>query len=98
MRAPLKSLSAFCCGVLAACVALPAFGDDVVFPQNVRRLEAKALTQTGAVTEQGNVTIIEYGGNFDRGNTTARQDVATRFYQTHADEFDFLIFFTTFDI
>jgi subtilase family serine protease len=101
MRAPSINLmdvvrTAIC--ALFVVLTSPASGRDVVIPAQLNKLETKASASTAAVTEQGNVTIIDYADNFDANNFAARQQVASRFYQTHADDFDFLVFFTTFDI
>ena len=90
-----RALSILLFGFLEASTA---FGADVLSPPRLNKVEAKVLASAGAVTEQGNVTVIEFANNFDGNNFSARQQVATQFYQSHADDFDFLVFFTTFDI
>ncbi|TFH65040.1 MAG: hypothetical protein E4G91_03865 [Candidatus Zixiibacteriota bacterium] len=51
----------------------------------------------------GNVTVMELTGNFDANladgtsNSAPRMALATEFYRTHQDNYDFLIFFTNFD-
>jgi hypothetical protein len=54
--------------------------------------------------DEGNVAIIEYNGaNYDDllpggdFNFTPREWVASKFYQTHGDFYDFLCIFTDFD-
>ncbi len=56
--------------------------------------DAKAVT---GFRDMGNVAVVEYGGAYDRGLSEARAQVARHFYQHHADDYDFLIVFTTFE-
>lgn len=70
-----------------------------VEPLDVARLaalpaDAKATT---GFRDMGNVAVVEYGGAYDRGLSEARAQVARYFYQHHADDYDFLIVFTTFE-
>lgn len=51
----------------------------------------------GAVEERGNLTLMELSGDYTRGVTQPRQDVAHAFYTAHPDRYDFLITFTTFE-
>ena len=50
----------------------------------------------------GAITVIDFAGNYDRsfdnkGNVEPRAVVAREFYRNHADEYDFLVVFTTFE-
>lgn len=55
------------------------------------------VSAAGASADVGDLTIIEFDGDYTRGFTAPRQDIATRFYATHPDEYDFLIVFSTFE-
>lgn len=51
---------------------------------------------------RGSVAVIEFTGNYDRDdegefNSLPRQLIAQEFYANHADNYDFLVVFTTFD-
>ncbi|HEY6799031.1 MAG TPA: hypothetical protein VI121_00175, partial [Agromyces sp.] len=56
-----------------------------------------AAKQAVSATRIGNVYVVDFAGDYGRGNTPARQSVAQRFFQAHVDEYDFLIAFTTFE-
>ncbi|MEO8360475.1 MAG: CARDB domain-containing protein, partial [Vicinamibacteria bacterium] len=46
----------------------------------------------------GNIAIIEHdGSNIDFGTATARPALMRRFYETHGDNYDFLVTFTNFE-
>jgi hypothetical protein len=53
--------------------------------------------------DSGNVAIMEAGGNYDAKNPdgstndTPRQAIAKEYIRTHGDNFDFLVFLSTFD-
>src|SRR5690606_695476 len=55
------------------------------------------------VRDEGDVAIIDFTGSLDRyivdttPNTGARAVLAREFYTTHADDYDFIIFFSLFD-
>lgn len=53
--------------------------------------------QVGQVGDVGNVTVMELSGDYDRGITEPRQEVAAQFFATHPDQYDFLVVFTTFE-
>ncbi|MGA1875147.1 MAG: CARDB domain-containing protein, partial [bacterium] len=50
-----------------------------------------------------NVTVMEVTGNYhaklpdDSLNTVPRQEIAKKFFETHKDEYDFLVIFSNFD-
>ncbi|HEY0781686.1 MAG TPA: hypothetical protein VGE98_04460, partial [Thermoanaerobaculia bacterium] len=68
-------------------------------------LGAPALAQSAArqVGERQDVTIVELTGGYDaslpdgRVNAEPRESVASEFFRTHPDRYDFLLVFTTFD-
>lgn len=64
------------------------------FPLEAQIRKGKAAL---ASTDVGNITVIEYDGDYSRGLNLPRVEVAQRFYQDHADAYDFLIVFTTFE-
>ena len=56
-----------------------------------------AQSPVGAVQDIGNLTVMELSGDYDRGLVEPRQQVATRFYATHPDQYDFIVVFSTFE-
>jgi len=66
-------------------------------------VQSQALT-VESQQDIGNITVMEVSGSFNyynpdwTFNQTAREDAAKAFLQTHRDEYDFLVFFTNFDI
>ncbi len=68
---------------------------QVVHPVPLSQLSA--ADDVGTSQDIGNVTVMELSGDYDRGLDVPRQEVATRFYATHPDQYDFLIVFTTFE-
>src|SRR6185503_6966952 len=63
-----------------------------------------AETGSGITRDAGGIAVIEHdGSNYDRTlaggtlNYAARAAVALRFYQSHPDDYDFLVVFTSFD-
>ena len=56
--------------------------------------QAKAVL---ASQDLGNLTVLEFSGDYSRGNTAARQQIAQHFYQSHPDHFDTLIVFSSFE-
>ena len=88
-------------GLLAACFLCSA-GEG--FPRDLERCietpqpqEFVPSQSVGAVEERGNLTVMELSGDYSRGVTPVRQDVAHAFYAAHPDRYDFLITFTTFE-
>ena len=67
---------------------------EEVRPVAKSTFSAKAV---GSVEDVGNLTIIEYDGNYARGLTAPRQEIADRFYANHPDAYDFLVVFSTFE-
>jgi len=49
------------------------------------------------IRDENNTSIIEFSGDYDRGLTAPRLTVAKEFYRTHADVYDFLVVFTSFE-
>jgi subtilase family serine protease/fibronectin type 3 domain-containing protein len=53
--------------------------------------------------DYGNVSVMEVTGNYDANNsdgsvnTVPRQVIATEFFKTHKDDYDFLVIFSNFD-
>ncbi len=101
-RNPWLRLVTLCVGLHIACAA--ALADETPLlnclekpqPADVSQLRALAAS-VGTSSDIGNLTVIELGGEYDRGLAEPRQLVAQRFYQDHADDYDFLIVFTTFE-
>jgi subtilase family serine protease/flagellar hook assembly protein FlgD/fibronectin type 3 domain-containing protein len=73
----------------------PGFADCVVMPQPAKAGAAgKAVV---AASDIGNITVMQIDGDYARGQTAPRQNVAATFYSQHSDDYDFLITFTTFE-
>lgn len=72
---------------------------DCVEPMDVGAISALPAQAKGVAGFEGvgNVAVIEYGAAYDRGTSEARMEVSKKFYQHHADEYDFLVVFTTFE-
>jgi hypothetical protein len=72
--------------------------DDVEYV-DAQHLATGAAVPKAAVgaTRIGNVLVVDVTGDYSRGNTPARQSVAQAFFQSHVDDYDFLIAFTTFE-
>ena len=49
------------------------------------------------MTDLGSITVIDFDGDYSRSNALPRQQVARSFLQGRADEYDFLVVFTTFE-
>ena len=66
------------------------------------RLFAAEFTAT-SLADYGNVSVMEVSGVYDAKNpdgtvnSAPRQAIATEFFRTHKDEYDFLVVFTNFD-
>ncbi|MCQ4163760.1 CARDB domain-containing protein [Tahibacter harae] len=58
---------------------------------------APADFSVGASRDWGNISQIEFSGDYARGLTAPRQAITQRFLETHPDRYDFLIVFTTFE-
>ncbi|MEK6777694.1 MAG: PKD domain-containing protein [bacterium] len=62
-----------------------------------------ALFNAVALGDYGNVTVMEVTGSYDAGNPdgtindSPRQAIAKEFYKNHADSYDFLVIFSSFD-
>ena len=101
-RKPWLRLVAFCVGLHIACT--PVLADEIPLfncleqpqPADASQLRAMAAS-VGSSSDIGNLTVIEFGGEYDRDLAEPRQLVAQRFYQDHPDDYDFLIVFTTFE-
>ena len=94
-RNPWLRLVTICVGLHIACAA--ALADETPLlnclekpqPADVSQLRALAAS-VGTSSDIGNLTVIELGGEYDRGLAEPRQLVAQRFYQDHADDYDSL--------
>src|SRR6185436_15581432 len=99
------------CALLLA-TAAPLAGADTQDPvAAARRLQERAAqlgplpdTGSGITRDVGSIAVIEHdGSNYDAADPdgtpryTARAPVAQRFYQTHGDNYDFLVVFTNFE-
>lgn len=72
--------------------------DDCVHVPDIAAARAKAGSATvGASVDIGNLTVMELDGDYGRGLDAPRMAVARRFFETHADRYDFLVTFTTFE-
>lgn len=72
--------------------------DDCVRIPDVAAAQAKAGSATvGGSVDIGNLTVIELDGDYGRDLDAPRMAIAQRFYETHADRYDFLVTFTTFE-
>lgn len=56
-----------------------------------------AVDAIGSVEDVGSLTVIEFDGDYTRGLTAPRQEIAAQFYATHPDDYDFLVVFSTFE-
>jgi subtilase family serine protease/flagellar hook assembly protein FlgD len=68
---------------------------ETISVKNGRALTAPKTPLTS--TDMGQVWVADFPDAYDRDDEAARQQVAQTFYQNRADEYDFLITFTTFD-
>jgi hypothetical protein len=91
-----------CASLLLVAASAPA--EDIPLtncieqPQPVDPAQLRAIdAAVGSAVDIGNLTVMELGGAYDRGLAEPRQLVAYRFYQDHADDYDFLVVFTTFE-
>lgn len=57
--------------------------------------EAPGLAQF--IRDEKGISVIEYSGAYDDDLTAPRQTIAQEFYRTHADVYDFLVVFTSFN-
>lgn len=49
------------------------------------------------MSDLGNLTVIDLEGSYARGSALPRQELARAFLQGRADEYDFIVVFTTFE-
>lgn len=83
--------------VAAAAAAAPSGADDcVIVPGNSDR-RAAAPSSIISSSDIGNLTVMEFEGDYAYDLSAPRKAVARRFYQDHPDQYDFLIVFTTFN-
>lgn len=68
-----------------------------VVPEVVTAAERKRSKTASDAVRDGQWTLITIDGAYDRGLTAPRVDVAQRFYEHAADDYDFLFVFTTFE-
>ncbi len=81
---------------VAASATQPA-GQCVVYYRlgpEAKSLAAKAVL---AQADIGSVTVMDFQGDYSRGLSAPRQDVAQRFLEGRRDEYDFIVVFTTFE-
>ncbi|WP_313916958.1 CARDB domain-containing protein [Tahibacter sp.] len=80
----------------AAATDLPL--DDCVHLPDAASAQAKVgAVDVGDSVDIGNLSIIELDGDYARGLDAPRMAIARRFYETHADRYDFIVTFTTFE-
>ena len=60
-------------------------------------LDALGPSAVSSGIDYGNITAMALDGQYDRGLTVPRQQIAQAFYAQHPDQYDFLIVFTTFE-
>ena len=71
---------------------------DDVEPPALHSAPAKSTQKSATfVADTGNVAVFRLDGGYERGNSAPRFELAQRFYETHADDFDFLVVFSTFE-
>ncbi len=49
------------------------------------------------MSDLGSITVIDFDGSYDRSSAVPRQELARAFLQGRADEYDFIVVFTTFE-
>lgn len=90
-------------GALLLCAASAAATprltlDDCVQPPSPAAVPTKAGSAgVGSSVDIGNLTLIELDGDYARGLDAPRRAIAQRFYESHADRYDFIAAFTTFE-
>lgn len=92
-------------GLVCASAAITAFAQESATPPLANCIEIPgALNSTGTARKatepgvvQGNVLVVPLSGNYDRGQTDIRAEVANRYYAQFADSRDFLFVFSTFE-
>jgi len=79
------------------------FGDSVEIDQRNIDISRGSAEQAEFEEQRANVAVISYAGDYNRSNASnefnleARAAVARSFYTRFADDFDFLVVFTTFE-
>lgn len=82
----------------AAATAADLTLDDCVHLPDPESARSKvAAVAVGSSVDIGNLSVIELDGDYARGLDAPRMAVAQRFYETHADRYDFIVTFTTFE-
>jgi hypothetical protein len=71
--------------------------DDVVFVQTLPISTAQSKALATCAFASATLLQCKYDGNYDRGNSAARADVAKSIYEKLNDQFDYLIIFSSFD-
>ncbi len=59
--------------------------------------KAGAAKAVVGMADLGNLTVIDFAGSYARDEALPRQEIAQAFLQGRADDYDFLIVFTTFE-
>lgn len=72
-------------------------GDPVHCVEAPRSTAAPSAFSLGNSRDWGNISQIEFSGDYARGLAAPRQAIAQRFLESHPDRYDFLIVFTTFE-
>lgn len=72
-------------------------GDPVHCVEAPRSAAAPSAFSLGNSRDWGNISQIEFSGDYARGLAAPRQAIAQRFLESHPDRYDFLIVFTTFE-
>lgn len=92
----LLPLAASAFAVCAAAAPQRSADDCVILPGSTAG-RAAAPASVISSRDVGDLTEMEFEGDYTYDLSPPRQAVARRFYQDHPDQYDFLIVFTTFD-
>ena len=85
---------------LCACILiLPQYSIASSQNESISSKAALPNDEPGAarfIRDEKSVSIVEFSGNYDRGLNKPRETIAKEFYRTHADVYDFLVVYTSF--
>jgi RHS repeat-associated protein len=68
--------------------------EQIVHPVSLAHIKSGDI---GAAQDVGNITVMEFSGDYARNLDAPRQQIAAKFFATHPDQYDFLVVFTTFE-
>lgn len=66
-------------------------------PINAKTLQNDLPGVARFIRDENNVSIIEFSGDYDRGLYAPRKTIGKEFLRAHADVYDFLVVFTSFE-